>query len=145
MTKDEVLKYLDIRKLPNAVEFSKQKCPVLVERFSGKRDYAVANNGGVCVDKKAVSAVVKIVEFYPEVQEEKVIEGEQKEPEVKEPDIPAVSEPEKPKVDMKPEPKKEVMSRSEMIEFLVKKRNQRKKVEEMDDEALKKLVKVYER
>jgi hypothetical protein len=103
------------------------KCIALVERISGDKDYVIFANGGIVADKQPMSAVRKIIEYYPAVKAKKVVE----------------QEPE-PVIEKTPEPVASTeYNRNEAIKFLVSKKMNEGKMKEKNDDELKKLLKVF--
>jgi hypothetical protein len=66
MKKQEVLDFMKWDELPKAAKSSNLKCPVLVERTSKMKDYAIANQGRIVADKKFKAGIARVIEYYPE-------------------------------------------------------------------------------
>ena len=128
MIKDEVLSFLGIKKLPTESKSGEGKCIVFVDRMSGRQDYAVAINGGIVIDKKPMSAVKKIISFFPlnEVSEKDKEVAEEPERAVTVEEIPA-------------------NHRDEMIAFLVKNKMKESVMKTKTDGQLEKLVGIYKK
>jgi len=134
MNKQQVMEMMGLEILPQPSNSPVGKCIALVERVGGDKDYVIFANGGIVADKKPVSAVRKVVEYYPVVKEKKVVVVEEAKPEVV--------------VEVKPEPLPEVVveyNREEAIAFLVSNKMNEARMKEKTDEELKKLLKVYKR
>lgn len=69
MNKEQTLSILGLDQLPPKAKTSNERCAVLVERANETKDYAIAANGGIVVDKQSKSAIVRIIEYYPVVAE----------------------------------------------------------------------------
>jgi len=134
MNKQQVLQMMGLEQLPKASNSPIGKCIALVDRAGGDQDYVIYANGGIVADKNPVSAVRKVVEFYPVVKEKKVTEVEaevESEPQV-------VVEPEVVKVT--PE-----YNRDEAVKFLVSKGMSEAKMKSLSEDDIKKRLKVYGR
>jgi len=118
MDKTQVLGIMELETLPEPQNKPHGKCIALVERAGGIKDYVIFNNGGISIDKKPVSSIIRVIEYYHNAKK--------KEPEVV--------------VDEKP---KTEYDRDEAIKFLVGMRMDEKKMKGKDDEELKRLLKVY--
>jgi len=131
MNKQQVLQIMELESLPQPIKQSNSKCIALVERASGEQDYVIANGGGVIMDKQPMSAVRKIVEFYPVVKGKKVEEVIVEEPVIVAPTVivaPVVVE---------------EYNRDKAIQLLVFKGMNEAKMRDKTDEELKKYLKVY--
>jgi len=132
MNKQQVMEMMGLEILPAASNTPIGKCIALVERVGGDKDYVIYANGGIVADKKPVSAVIKVIEYYPVVKEKKVVVVEEVKPEIVvavEPEIVVAVE----------------YNREEAIAFLVSNKMNEARMKEKSDEELKKLLKVYKR
>lgn len=128
MNVQQVLQIMKLDTLPDPNNSSTGKCIALVERSSGGQDYAIANKGGIVIDKQPSASIRRIIEYYPVVKEKKRQETEPDEPEEKKVYvIPAKFE------------------RNEAIAFLVSNKMNLIKMQGKTDDELKSLLKVYGR
>ena len=124
MKLQEALSYMGWEKLPKAEKSSGNKCPVLVQRTTGEKDYAIANDFRIIADLNFKAGVVKILEHYPMHREEKQVSTEP----------PAAST--EPPAQKKPK-------RQEMIEFLLSHKNKIETISKKTDKELASLCKIY--
>lgn len=122
MKLQEALSYMGWEKLPKAEKSSGNKCPVLVQRTTGEKDYAIANDFRIIADLNFKAGVVKILEYYPMHREEKQVKEEP--------------------VQIQPPPVKKP-KREEMIEFLLSHKNKIETISKKTDKELASLCKIY--
>ena len=128
MNAQQVLQIMKLETLPEPSNCSAGKCIALVERVSGGKDYAIANKGGIVIDKQPSASIRRIVEYYPVVKEKRGKETQEEESEEK-------------KTYVIPE----VFERNEAIAFLVSNKMNLIKMQGKTDDELKSLLKVYGR
>lgn len=120
MKLQEALSYMGWEKLPKAEKSSGNKCPVLVQRTTGEKDYAIANDFHIVADINYKAGIVKVLEYYPMHREEK----QKAEP------VPAPPAPAKTK-------------REQMIDFLLSHKNKLEVISKKNDKELAVLCKLY--
>ena len=117
MKQQEVLNYMGWDKLPKAEKSSGNKCPVLVQRTTGEKDYAISNNFHIISDINFRASIVNVIEYYPMHRDK--------------PSEIAVDE---------PEPK---TKREQMIDFLLSHKNKLEVINKKKDKDLVLLCKIY--
>ena len=70
MELQQVLQEMNLSKLPDAVDYSDERCIALAKRGERNQDFVIANKGKVVCDRGYRMPVLSLIEFYPFIEKD---------------------------------------------------------------------------